>query len=84
MLVAVKQLKPTVLQEPNDLKDFLTEVNVMRKLKHTWVACAVWQAAGAPAASTREGHVRPGRQLVLQPGTVVSVVALGLPLHLLP
>jgi len=32
--VAVKQLKPEVLKESNDLKDFLMEVNVMRKLTH--------------------------------------------------
>ena len=32
--VAVKQLKPEVLKEANDLKDFLMEVNVMRKLRH--------------------------------------------------
>lgn len=37
LVVAVKRLKPEVLQEPNDLKDFLMEVNVMRKLKHACV-----------------------------------------------
>lgn len=33
-VVAVKKLKPKVLDSPSDLKDFLLEVNVMRKLKH--------------------------------------------------
>jgi serine/threonine protein kinase len=33
--VAVKQLKPEVLKESHDLKDFLMEVNVMRKLTHS-------------------------------------------------
>eukprot|EP00983_Pelagomonas_calceolata_P069833 1150527-Pelagomonas_calceolata.AAC.2 len=37
--VAVKQLKPQVLQEPHDLKDFLMEVNVMRKLTHSASQC---------------------------------------------
>jgi len=37
MSVAVKQLKPEVLTEPGDLKGFLLEANVMRKLKHAWV-----------------------------------------------
>jgi hypothetical protein len=33
-MVAVKQLKPEVLASTSDLKDFLLEVNIMRKLKH--------------------------------------------------
>eukprot|EP00195_Chlamydomonas_chlamydogama_P013792 CAMPEP_0202899216 /NCGR_PEP_ID=MMETSP1392-20130828/7510_1 /ASSEMBLY_ACC=CAM_ASM_000868 /TAXON_ID=225041 /ORGANISM="Chlamydomonas chlamydogama, Strain SAG 11-48b" /LENGTH=475 /DNA_ID=CAMNT_0049585339 /DNA_START=83 /DNA_END=1507 /DNA_ORIENTATION=+ len=35
MLVAVKRLKPEVLQGSDDLKEFLTEANLLRKLKHS-------------------------------------------------
>lgn len=34
LTVAVKRLKPEVLSSPSDLKDFLMEVNIMRKLRH--------------------------------------------------
>ncbi len=32
--VAVKRLKPEVLKGPNDLKEFLLEANLLRKLRH--------------------------------------------------
>eukprot|EP00775_Hariotina_reticulata_P010407 gene10407-10565_t len=32
--VAVKRLRPDVLKGPDDLKEFLTEANLLRKLKH--------------------------------------------------
>ena len=32
--VAVKQLRPEVLSSPDDLREFLTEANLLRKLKH--------------------------------------------------
>lgn len=35
--VAVKRLKPEVLKGTADLKDFLLEGNLMRKLQHKWV-----------------------------------------------
>jgi hypothetical protein len=35
--VAVKRLRPDVLQGPDDLREFLTEANLLRKLQHRWV-----------------------------------------------
>ena len=35
-LVAVKQLRPDVLKGPDELKEFLTEANLLRKLRHRW------------------------------------------------
>ncbi len=35
--VAVKQLKPEVLNTSVELKDFLLEANILRKLQHGWV-----------------------------------------------
>lgn len=32
--VAVKRLRPDVLKDPADLKEFLTEANLLRKLAH--------------------------------------------------
>ncbi len=32
--VAVKKLKPEVLSGPDDLKEFLTEANLLRKMRH--------------------------------------------------
>jgi hypothetical protein len=34
--VAVKQLRPDVLKGPDELKEFLTEANLLRKLRHRW------------------------------------------------
>lgn len=34
-LVAIKALKPAVLAESEDLKRFLLEANLLRKLRHT-------------------------------------------------
>ncbi|KAF5837365.1 kinase-like domain-containing protein [Dunaliella salina] len=51
--VAVKQLKPQVLQEPHDLKDFLMEVNVMRKLKHSNIVAIL--GIGASDLSSLDG-----------------------------
>lgn len=33
--VAVKQLRPEVLSDPQDLREFLTEANLLRKMRHT-------------------------------------------------
>uniref|UniRef100_A0A7S3R107 Protein kinase domain-containing protein n=1 Tax=Dunaliella tertiolecta TaxID=3047 RepID=A0A7S3R107_DUNTE len=51
--VAVKQLKPQVLQEPHDLKDFLMEVNVMRKLTHSNIVAIL--GIGASDLSSLDG-----------------------------
>lgn len=32
--VAVKRLRPDVLKSPDDLREFLTEANLLRKLQH--------------------------------------------------
>lgn len=32
--VAVKRLRPDVLKGPDDLREFLTEANLLRKLQH--------------------------------------------------
>ena len=40
--MAVKRLKPEVLKGSQDLKDFLMEGNLLRKLKHGWVSVGVW------------------------------------------
>lgn len=34
--VAVKRLRPDVLKSPDDLREFLTEANLLRKLQHRW------------------------------------------------
>ena len=36
--VAVKRLRPDVLKSPDDLREFLTEANLLRKLQHRWGA----------------------------------------------
>jgi hypothetical protein len=35
--VAVKQLRPEVLASAEDLREFLLEANLLRKLRHRWV-----------------------------------------------
>jgi hypothetical protein len=44
----VKKLKPEVLGSPDDLKEFLTEANLLRKMRHPWVAHCLTPCAGCP------------------------------------
>jgi len=38
--VAVKKLKPHVLSNAVDLREFLSEANTLRRLKHRWASLA--------------------------------------------
>ncbi len=38
--VAVKALRPDALRSPAELREFLAEANLLRKMAHPWVLCA--------------------------------------------
>jgi hypothetical protein len=71
--VAVKRLRPDVLQGPDDLREFLTEANLLRKLQHRWGGGAVgvgskggvpvvwgWEGGGGQCKGVGRGGVKGG------------------------